>query len=598
MVVRATVSQLVNNSSAITDNLAEIKANLILEIHKRRDDGVIIRGNADLLEKLINNADSITEANAIMALGNNYKRTGFHFDLRVEEPETSTIRYLEKDDNLSFISTTTSEEDREPLNHKLIIGENLYALLNLLVSHKGQIDVIYIDPPYGKDSMGQSAKVNYGNKLYRDDLLSMLHWRLTKARELLADDGVIFCSIDDRNQAYVKCLFDDVFGESNFITQFSWEKTPHMWRGKGNVLDNCEYILAYAKQLRDDGGLKELLIERANSALEDSPMLNNANAPRTLTFPPGSTKFNIADGTYQQTTNKNHQLISPVVVKDGLNENEFKLRLRSKWSQETLDEQLAKGTTLLVKTTGFAIRTEYYEGKTSFVKPKKIIFTSPNYPDLTKDAWGNPVGINENGSQELEDILSEKLFINPKPVSLIRYLLSLVGNQGLDSELTILDFFAGSGTTGQAVLELNKLDGGQRTFILCQNDEPSKDDKGKDLARDIATDITYERLKRIMTGQGSDGSSNFKWLNNHIPFGDNLEVLKIEGISNNSAEPGHTPFDVIDETLYGQPKLSVANKIEWVCTNFRQTQVDPETSEHYLQRVSELRQAAGIDEES
>jgi adenine-specific DNA-methyltransferase len=94
---------------------------------------------------------------------------------------------------------------------------NYQALKNLLITHRNKIDVIYIDPPYGCNDMGEFAQTNYVNNITRDNLLSMLEPRLRLARDLLNDSGVIFCSIDDKNQAYIKCLFDDVFGENNFI---------------------------------------------------------------------------------------------------------------------------------------------------------------------------------------------------------------------------------------------------------------------------------------------------------------------------------------------------------------------------------------------
>lgn len=109
------------------------------------------------------------------------------------------------------------ENDKNAITHKLIIGDNYPALLNLLITYREKIKMIYIDPPYGKDDLGEFAKTNYENAITRDNLLSMLKPRLQIAKMLLKDDGVIFCSIDDRNQAYVKCLFDDIFGERNFI---------------------------------------------------------------------------------------------------------------------------------------------------------------------------------------------------------------------------------------------------------------------------------------------------------------------------------------------------------------------------------------------
>ena len=210
---------------------------LIDEIDKRVEDRVLQKTNADLLKKLIINADNDNEASLIAALGTTYKRTGLHYDKRLEKMDNS-IKYFKKNETLSF------QTDETKPTHKLIIGDNYEALQNLLIQYKGGIDVIYIDPPYGKDSMGEFAKTNYENAITRDNLLSMLYSRLVLAKQLLSDSGVIFCSIDDKNQAYVKCLFDEVFGENKFLFNI-----PRITKKGGKTTDtiqkNNDYILAY-----------------------------------------------------------------------------------------------------------------------------------------------------------------------------------------------------------------------------------------------------------------------------------------------------------------------------------------------------------------
>lgn len=146
------------------------------------------------------------------------------------------------------------ENDKNAITHKLIIGDNYPALLNLLITYREKIKVIYIDPPYGKDDLGEFAKTNYENAITRDNLLSMLKPRLEIAKMLLKDDGVIFCSIDDRNQAYVKCLFDDIFGEGNFVCNLIWRKIEENASSGGTMKltktfrKDHEYILCYVKQ--------------------------------------------------------------------------------------------------------------------------------------------------------------------------------------------------------------------------------------------------------------------------------------------------------------------------------------------------------------
>ena len=180
-----------------TKGLSPLKTDMLAELDQRVADKVLERSNADLLRKLIIQADDDDEAIKIMSLGTTYKKTGLHYDKRLEKMD-STIRYFKKNERLSFRT-----DDISPV-HKLIIGDNYEALQNLLIQYKKGIDVIYIDPPYGKDNLGDFAKTNYENGITRDNLLSMLYPRLMLAKQLLSDNGVIFCSIDDKNYAYIR----------------------------------------------------------------------------------------------------------------------------------------------------------------------------------------------------------------------------------------------------------------------------------------------------------------------------------------------------------------------------------------------------------
>lgn len=220
--------------------LEETKETLIKELEDKKEKRILEETNVELLKKLINNAENITEALDIAGMGTIYKKTGLHFDRRLERIDDS-IFYFSKNKN-SF------QTDKNAKTHKLIIGDNYKALLNFLISHKGSIDVIYIDPPYGKDAMGAFADTNYNNAITRDNLLSMLEPRLQLAKQLLSKTGVIFVSIDDRNQAYIKCLMDDVFGSSNFIENFVWVKNSTKNLSK-TTSTNHEYIICYARNI-------------------------------------------------------------------------------------------------------------------------------------------------------------------------------------------------------------------------------------------------------------------------------------------------------------------------------------------------------------
>jgi adenine-specific DNA-methyltransferase len=171
---------------------------------------------------------------------------------------------------------------------------------------------------------------------------------------------------------------------------------------------------------------------------------------------------------------------------------------------------------------------------------------------------------NTNGTAVLKSIFDSRPFDNPKSVELIKYLIQRADKTDAS---TILDFFAGSGTTGQAVLELNKEDGGKRQFILATANEITDT-----TPNGIVNDVTSKRLKRVMTGECYDGTKDFKWNEKNKPLGDNLDVYDIATVANFEATKDKTPFDVIDETLYGKEKLGVKEKIQWVCENFEGTQ--------------------------
>ena len=176
--------------------------------------------------------------------------------------------------------------------------------------------------------------------------------------------------------------------------------------------------------------------------------------------------------------------------------------------------------------------------------------------------------LNKDGIKELKNLNLELLFDYPKPSSLIYELVSGATFYKKNKSALILDFFAGSGTTGHAVLDLNKSDGGNRTFILCQINEKTEENPNG-----IAYDVTSKRLKRIMTGECYDGTKDFPWLKDNEPYGGNLDVYEIESVANFENTPGKSPFDVIDETLYGKEKFkTVKEKIDWVCSNFEKTQ--------------------------
>lgn len=519
--------------NTMTNEIKKVKDDLTAEIDKRIADKIIEKTNADLLKKLIEQAGTINEAIMIAELGTTYKRTGFHFDKRLEKM-TDTIKYFKKNNKLSFV------QDKNALTHKLIIGDNYDALLNLLIEYRGKIDVIYIDPPYGKDSMGEFAQTNYDNAITRDNLLSMLYPRLVLARQLLSDSGVIFCSIDDKNQAYVKGLFDEVLGESNFAAIFPWQKRTAKSDVPYGISQDYEWVIGYAKNNFTAG----LSLERKYYQTPDFP----------------NDKWRLADLTTQKVEadrpNSAFDLVDPKTGKV------YPYNPNRLWgiTKDTFDEYYKRGKIVFPDDYDFlritipAYRVFESEDKSKALKKygseDAIKSVSTNLP--------KEVGMTKDGNKELIDLFGKIIFPFPKPSSLIKYFIDIINNK----DCIVLDFFAGSGTTGQAVMELNK-DGGKRQFILATANEITDT-----TPNGIVNDVTSKRLKRVMTGECYDGTKDFKWNKENQPLGDNLDVYDIATVAPYSDEP----FEKIDETLYGQEKLGVKEKIKWVCENFEGTQ--------------------------
>ncbi|MCL2212394.1 MAG: site-specific DNA-methyltransferase [Oscillospiraceae bacterium] len=525
---------------------------LIVEIDRRVLDKIIEQTNADLIKKLITNADTLDEAISIAMLGTTYKRTGFHFDKRLEKTD-NTIRYFKKNEALSF---KTSDDTT---THKLIIGDNYDALHNLLIQYRGKVDVIYIDPPYGKDKMGKFAVTNYNNAITRDNLLSMLYPRLVLARQLLSDEGVIFCSIDDRNHAYVKCLFDEIFEERNFIGEYVWQSKLTGGYDNDNINMQHEYVLAYGNNKAKNTLSKEECSSTKYTLVDEDGRYYKWDS-----------LWNVGGLSYSKSLD--YAIIAP----DGTEiwpcgERGVAFWL---WSQDKVEKEKRD--------------LKFSKDKNGEWKVYKKVYALDTIVSASVLLDAKIVKGNTNATAEIKSIFETKLFDYAKPVELIKYLVERgeKTNNGI-----VMDFFAGSGTTGQAVVELNCSDKGTRTFIGVQLDENLDEvldtaisEKEKSMFRSqiafcdkyqrphLLSEITAERLRRVMTGKCYDGTDNFKWVEKNKPLGGNLDVYDIgQVISFGEVNEGFTPFDVIDETLYGQDEMDTASKIKWVCENFEGT---------------------------
>lgn len=387
--------------------------------------------------------------------------------------------------------------------------------------------------------MGEFAETNYENAITRDNLLSMLYPRLMLAKDLLTEKGVIFCSIDDRNYAYVKCLFDEIFGEMNFIS--SLIITSNSSKNNADYIgDIHEYALCYAKNINAvpkgwqvkknnvdefQKRAKQLVARGLSEDEIHKELLELVKYPRFYDFD----HFTLADkkGVYQEGDlggvpdgNKTTQLIHPITHKPCTMPSGGWRAKEDELERMIQEDLIAFGS----DETKIPRRKRYLE-ECLTQTPKSVSF----FDSQSSTKWMKANGLN---------------FDFPKAVSLMKYIVSLYP----DNNITVLDFFAGSATTGQAVVELNEEDGGQRQFILCTNNEIDKKNPNG-----IAYDVSVPRLAKVMDK-------------------DSLNVYDIKEISKRSGESGNTPFDVIDEECYGLEHFdNIQDKIAWVCENFEGT---------------------------
>ena len=554
----------------MNSNVEVSRQSLIDEINHRVEERILEESNAELLIKLIKNADTLSEAISIAALGTTYKRTGFHFDARLDKP-SNDIKYFKKNEALSF------SDGKGETPNKLIIGDNYDALLNLLIEYKGKIDVIYIDPPYGKDSMGEFANTNYNNSLTRDNLLSMLYPRLFLAKELLSDEGVIFCSIDDKNHSYVKCLMDEVFGENHFLLNVP-RITKKGGKSTQTIAKNNDYLIGYAFS-NDIIFSQEEKTDLEKYKYEDEFVETRGKYALTQTLDYNSLQYS---ATMDFEIELDGKKFYPGGSKEKMNDRHNGNHGRTDWVWRWSSSAVQWG----IKEKMFVIKNNRIYTKSYLKCRKKNGKNELEFIDATKAyttlSYMENRYSNDNGKKELDTLFENGsvLFKNPKPSSLPYELIKMVCN---NKNAIIMDFFAGSGTTGQAVLQLNKEDSGNRKYILCQLNEVTDT-----TPNGIALDVTTKRLKRVMTGECYDGTKDFKWIENNSALGGSLDVYDICTVANFERAKGKTPFDVIDETLYGKEKFkTLKEKIEWVCENFEITQKGIETDEEWRKRLED-----------
>ena len=290
--------------------------------------------------------------------------------------------------------------------------------------------------------------------------------RLRIAKQLLSDKGVIFISIDDNEQAQLKLLCDEIFLPQNFVGTFFWKRTGTPPALSYKIRRKLEFILCYQNK---DISLRTFAQGYTDGG--DVPLLNSGNPLRVLEFPMGSVVFNIPDGVYHNSNSYKIELLEDVVVENGRNSNTFKAKGHFKWVQINLNKEVSNGTYFLIKSHQFSPR--FQRNSKSTKVPSNIIDENVC------------VGTNEDAQKEIASLGIS--FSYAKPSSLIGYLCRMPFWE--DKNITILDFFAGSGTTLHATMQLNAEDGGHRKCILVTNNE-----------NNICEKVTYERNKRVING--------------------------------------------------------------------------------------------------
>jgi len=406
-----------------------------------------------------------------------------------DEERTKEKFEKESENALPVLKEVKSKEiktDSTKPTNILIEGDNYHALSVLNYTHQGKIDVIYIDPPYntGKKDFKYNDKWVDENDTYRHSKwLTFISKRLRLAKNLLNDEGVIFISIDDNEIAQLRLLCNEIFGEQNFINNFMW------LHGKGKKTKQSrtlqQYILCYAKN-------KYLLGEWVDIKFASGSFSNPDNDPRGEWFS-GSVSFS------EDRSNKNHENYFTIKSPTGI-----------EWTRQWQCNEDEMNEYLKDNKIYFGPAPEY-----SNVPRLKIFPTDSS--EIIPNNILDSVGSTRGAQKELDEIIGKSdegksKFENPKPPKLVEFLFNIV-NKG--KSIKVIDFFAGSGTTGHAVLNLNKEDGGNRQFILCTNNE-----------NNICTDVCYPRIQKVIKGYTTPKGEKVDGL------GGNLKYFKTAFVKN------------------------------------------------------------------
>jgi site-specific DNA-methyltransferase (adenine-specific)/adenine-specific DNA-methyltransferase len=394
---------------------------------------------------------------------------------------------------LEPVPALSCEPDGAASGNLIVQGDNLHALKALLPRYAGQVKCIYIDPPYntGNEGWVYNDNVNSpeirrwlgevvgkeGETLDRHDRwLCMMYPRLVLLRQFLRDDGVIFVSIDEYELAALELLMAEIFTPGNRLGIFTWQR-----KKKGSHLDAhmrkmSEFVVCYARR---KSSLKGLYGEDAY-AEKAQPLVKRTNKTKTLFFPPGAVSTTLPDGEYaagfRGKEGTGLRFLAPFTAKGGVIQDQMTIEGRFVWTQGKVDEELSLGSTIELSRK-FGLNSARHDQAEKTKTPSTLLLPTSG------------IGTNEDASKELAEIFGRemgKVFPYSKPTTLIKYLVRAATHQ--DKDALVLDSFAGSGTSAQAVLQQNADDGGERRFILVEMDEA------------VANHVTTERVRRVISG--------------------------------------------------------------------------------------------------
>ena len=423
----------------------------------------------------------------------------------------------------------------------LLEGDNLHSLKLLEKTHAGKIDVIYIDPPYNtgnKDFVYDDSFVDKTDGYFHSKWLSFMSERLEIAKRLLSDDGVIFINIDENEAHQLKLLLDEVFSIENFVGEFIWKARSGKSGTNSLIAVSHEYIYCYAKSISSVNFFSEVntTVNDKKEALRQWGQ-NVYREDRPTMFFPIFYKDKIFELPQKDELSK--------IYHNGSFDDEYLINLVSRYKNNDFVCVLPKinstygrwrqsyqGVQKLIDNNLLSIELD----NNSEYVIKKII-PAGKVTRTAIDSILEDVGTASNGTIEIKKVFGgEKVFSTTKPLNLVcKMLKNGVYNK---QSATVLDFFAGSGTTAQAVLELNKEDGGNRKFILCTNNQ-----------NNICEEVTYERIKRVINGYADVEA---------IPA--NLKYFKTDFISKDADDVSKELLSHIKEMIELENGITLDNK--------------------------------------